>query len=359
MRFLLFLAAFSLSAQTGENVLLVVNRRSEVSVHIGDYYRDRRAVPPANVCVLNSTPAEEIRWEEYVRQIEQPIVACLKKGRLAQKISYVVTTSGVPLKIDGAGKGLDSERSSVDSELALLPAKLKGVRVERAGRFPNPFFRQRDAPFRPDRFSIYLVTRLTAFDLAGVKRMVDRSMGAVNRGKVVIDLRSDDDEQGNDWLRNAYILLPESRVRLDATKSVLTGQADVIGYASWGSNDKARSRRFLGFQWLPGAIATEYVSTNARTMAKPPEKWNITSWADRLNFFAGSPQGLSGDLLLEGATGVSGNVYEPYLDSCVRPDYLFPAYLKGRNLAESFYLAMPHLSWQGVVLGDPLCELKK
>ena len=39
----------------------------------------------------------------------------------------------------------------------------------------------------------------------------------------------------------------------------------------------------------------------------------------------------------------------------MRPDILFPAYVSGFNLAESFYLAMPYLSWQTVVVGDPLC----
>jgi uncharacterized protein (TIGR03790 family) len=68
---------------------------------------------------------------------------------------------------------------------------------------------------------------------------------------------------------------------------------------------------------------------------------------------------LSADAIHEGATGASGNVYEPFLAACVRPDYLLPAYYRGRNLAESYYLAMPFLSWQGIVLGDPLCSLGK
>jgi hypothetical protein len=41
----------------------------------------------------------------------------------------------------------------------------------------------------------------------------------------------------------------------------------------------------------------------------------------------------------------------------MRPEYVLPAYASGRNLAESYYLGMPFLSWQGVVLGDPLCAL--
>ena len=42
-----------------------------------------------------------------------------------------------------------------------------------------------------------------------------------------------------------------------------------------------------------------------------------------------------------------------------RPDFLLPAYFKGRNLAESYYLSIHSLSWQNVVLGDPLCAIGK
>ena len=54
-------------------------------------------------------------------------------------------------------------------------------------------------------------------------------------------------------------------------------------------------------------------------------------------------------------TGVAGHVAEPYLNATIRPNVLFPAYLQGFNLIESFYLAMPSLSWQTVVVGDVLC----
>jgi uncharacterized protein (TIGR03790 family) len=62
-------------------------------------------------------------------------------------------------------------------------------------------------------------------------------------------------------------------------------------------------------------------------------------------------------MIHEGASGVSGNVYEPFLTGCARPDLVLPAYFEGRNLAESFYLGLPFLSWQGVVLGDPLMSI--
>jgi uncharacterized protein (TIGR03790 family) len=355
----LLLAISGLHAQTGENVLLVVNQNDTVSRQIGDYYRPRRSVPAGNVCKLSTTSNEEIDWKTYEEQIERPVAACLTKGQLQEKVLYIVTTLGVPLKIDGSGRGFLSTRASVDSELTLLYGKLKGKTYGREGTVPNPLFMKRDTPFRHPLFPIYLVTRLAAYDLADVKAMIDRSLAARNRGKFVLDLKSAGDEQGNDWLRTAALLLPAARTLLEESPRVVKNEKDVIGYASWGSNDSSRTTRFLNFQWLPGAVATEYVSTSARTFQRPPDSWNITSWSDGAHFFAGSPQNLSADLLHEGATGASGNVYEPYLTGCVRPDYLLPAYHEGRNLAESYYLGLMYLSWQSVVLGDPLCSLGK
>ncbi|HTS62398.1 MAG TPA: TIGR03790 family protein [Candidatus Acidoferrales bacterium] len=352
------LAVSALRAQTGDNVLLVVNKNHAGSREIGEYYRPRRSVPPKNVCYLATTSEEEIQWNTYQEQVERPVGDCLKKAGLVEKVLYIVTTLGVPLKVDGPGSGPMSEHASVDSELALLYGKLRGTQYYRAGGVANPFYMRRDARFQHPAFPIYLVTRLAAYDVADVKAMIDRSLAARNRGKFVIDLQSEKDEPGNNWLRTAAMLLPSNRVTVDETTKVLYGQKDVIGYASWGSNDAARRQRWLHFEWLPGAVAAEFVSTSARTFKRPPETWKPTEWGDREHYFGGSPQGLIGDLIHEGVTGASGNTYEPYLAYCVRPDYLLPAYAEGRNLADSFYMAMPELSWQGVVTGDPLCALK-
>jgi uncharacterized protein (TIGR03790 family) len=359
VRFLpLFLLGHSLHAQSGENVLLVVNRNVPVSRQIADYYRPRRAVPVKNVCTIDTTGDEEIQWGVYEQQIERPIGECLKRAGLVESVLYIVTTMGVPLKVDGPGARDSAEHASVDSELALLYGKLKGAKYARPGGIANPFFMRRDTPFLHPTFPIYLVTRLAAYDLADVQAMIDRSLAARNRGRFVIDLQSAKDEPGNDWLRTAAMLLPKPRVILDETTRPLYNQSAVIGYASWGSNDDHRTQRMLHFQWLPGAIAAEYVSTSARTFRRPPDSWVPGSdWGDKSRYFAETPQGLVADLIHEGATGASGNTYEPYLTGCVRPDYLLPAYHQGRNLAESYYLALPLLSWQGVIVGDPLCRL--
>ena len=354
---LLLCLAATLSAQTGNNVLLVVNENSAVSRRIAAYYAARRSVPAVNVCRIRTTEDEEIQRAVYERDIAAPVMHCLKTRKLAEKILYLVTTLGVPLKIEGAG-GRAGDAASVDSELTLLYERLKGKTLATAGPLPNPFFSRRDVPFRRPRFPIYLVTRLAAYDFDDVKGMIDRSLSARNHGKMVLDANSPDGGPGNEWLRTAAILLPAGRVLFDESPAVVSNQAGVIGYGSWGSNDPRRKQRRLGFRWLPGAIVTEYVSSNGRTFRRPPENWTFSTWEDREHHFAGSPQSLSADYLHEGATGASGHVYEPFLQYTPRPDYLFPAYLGGRNLAESYWLSIPALSWMNIVLGDPLCQIR-
>jgi uncharacterized protein (TIGR03790 family) len=356
---ILLLGALPALAQTGANVLVVVNDSSLFSRHIAEYYVHRRSIPLTNVCHLNVTINEEISRDIYDKGIEAPIAACLTSRALSQTILYIVTTLGVPLRVAGSGGAMDTTTCAVDSELTLLYAKMRGGKFRTNGLVPNPFFEKRDMPFQHPRFPMYLVTRLAGYDFEDVKRIIDRSLEARNRGKFVIDLKSSDNEAGNDWLRAAAKLLPADRVVLDETDKVLYDQRDVIGYAAWGSNDPNRKRRFVGFQWLPGAIATEYVSTNGRTFQRPPDTWPITSWKDQLHFFAGSPQTLTADYIHEGATGCSGHVAEPYLIATPRPDLVLPAYFSGRNLAESYYLGIRGLSWQNIVIGDPLCQLGK
>jgi uncharacterized protein (TIGR03790 family) len=223
----------------------------------------------------------------------------------------------------------------------------------------NPFFGKVAAVFRHPDFPIYLVTRLSGYDFADVKGIIDRALVARNRGNFVIDLKQLDSTPGNGWLRSAARVLPKERVIIDDTGKVLYNQRDVIAYASWGSNDPDRKQREMGFQWLPGAIMTEYVSTNGRTFTRPPETWKVGSWDDAKTWFLGSPQTLTADYVHDGATGASGHVYEPFLQFTPRPDILLPAYYHGRNLAESYYLAIPALSWMNIVVGDPLCALGK
>jgi uncharacterized protein (TIGR03790 family) len=349
-----------LCAQGPKNVLIVVNDNSSLSREIGEYYALRRGVPANNICRIRTTQNETILRGDYNREIATPIANFLRTRQLVESVLYIATTAGVPLRVlHTSGQGMTTDGAAVDSELTLLYADIHSGRPHALpGSLPSPFFGKRDAKFSHPQFPMYLVTRLAAYDFDGVKGMIDRALEAKNRGKFVIDLKaSGGDETGDNWLRNAAILLPKERTIFDDSMKVLYGATDVIGYASWGSNDPNRDKRFVGFHWLPGAIMTEYVSTNGRTFARPPDNWNISTWGTPTLWFAGSPQSMTADYILEGATGASGHTDEPYLTLTPRPDFLLPAYYHGRNLAESYYLSIRGLSWQNIVVGDPLCSL--
>jgi uncharacterized protein (TIGR03790 family) len=96
---------------------------------------------------------------------------------------------------------------SIDRDAAIG----RGEKFRMNGLVPNPFFEKRDMPFQHPRFPMYLVTRLAGYDFEDVKGLIDRSLEAKNRGKFVIDLKSSDNQAGNDWLRAAAKLLPPDR----------------------------------------------------------------------------------------------------------------------------------------------------
>ena len=360
MKFLaaVLLTAIAALAQKPENVLIVVNQSSAVSRQIGEYYRLKRNIPAGNVCTIKTKPEERIERIVFQQEVSKPVKACLQGRGLTEKILYIVTTMGVPLNVLGK-IAQDGDYASVDSELTLLYRDIKSGPHSLPGPLPNPFFGERDASFTHPRYDIYLVTRLAGYDLEDVKAIIDKALIAKNRGKFVIDLRADNSTPGNEWLRNAAFLLPRDRTIIDDSPKVLTNLADVIAFASWGSNDRDRKERTLHMQWLPGAIMTEYVSTNARTFVKPPDSWTIGPWSNKALYYVDSPQTLTADYIHEGVTGASGHTDEPYLAMCPRPDYVLPSYYTGRNLAESFYSGIPAVSWQNVVIGDPLCSLGK
>jgi uncharacterized protein (TIGR03790 family) len=238
-----------------------------------------------------------------------------------------------------------------------------GINVPIAGSIPNPYFA--GAPgATPKRFThdvadIYLVTRLDAFTAAEAQALVDRASSPSRDGEIVLDEKVTGlDKTGDRWLEEAANDLRAhgfERVLLERTTDVVPPQANVLGYYSWGSNDPSFKRRRTGFSFVPGAIAGMFVSSDARTFREPPADWNIGPWGNRSTYFADSPQSLVGDLIRDGVTGVAGHVAEPDLGGTARPFVLFPAYVSGLNLAEAFYAAIPYLSWQNIVVGDPLC----
>jgi uncharacterized protein (TIGR03790 family) len=350
-------------AQTPENVLIVVNSDSPDSLKIGEYYQRKRAIPTDNLLRISVSTDEQIPRTVFERSIDAPIAAWIAQHRAHDRLLFIVLTKGIPLRISGTA-GRNGIVASVDSELALLYRRMTGQPVAPAGPLPNPYFLGTRSvgearPFSHERHDFYLVTRLDGYTVADVIGLIDRGSAAGRNGRFVLDQRgSITPEAGNQWLERAAEVLRAlgmtDRVLLDTSSEVVRNQPNLLGYYSWGSNDPAMKSRQIGLEFEPGALAATFVSTDGRTFKEPPADWTYGRWDNPRTFFAGSPQSLVGDLIRGGVTGVAGHVAEPYLDATIRPDILFPAYVSGFTLAESFYLAMPSLSWQTIVIGDPL-----
>lgn len=360
------LAATTVLAQTGDNVAVVINDASAASQRIGEYYVRKRSVPAENVVHLTAPTTDEVKRSDYNSRIEGPIAAAILKNNLEDRILYIVLTKGVPLRIQGTS-GQNGTTASVDSELTLLYRRLSGRPVSTAGPVQNPYFLGTAAigdaqPFSHARSDIYLVTRLDAFTVDEAIGLIDKGLAPVTTGRIVLDEKATlFDRTGEEWLEQAATRLKEmgveGQVLLDASAKGVHDVDNVLGYYSWGSNDPDNRARRSRLRFVTGALAATYVSTDARTFEEPPAGWEPTgNFGDKKSWFAGSPQNLTGDLIRDGASGAAGQVAEPYFAAIVRPQVLFPAYFSGFNLAESFYLAIPAIGWQTVVIGDPLCR---
>jgi uncharacterized protein (TIGR03790 family) len=353
------------SAQTADNVLLVINDSSPASVQIGEYYARKRSIAQDHIVHLKAPVGESIARNEYEGYIAAAISNGLIRGDLQDKVLYIVLTKGIPLRITGT-EGRDGTVSSVDSELTLLYRRMVGEQVAVAGRIANPYYLAEKPVSEAKLFSrltsdIYLVTRLDGFSVDDVLKLIDRGSAPVADGKIVLDQRAAvlDRAGGDQWLAAARDQLTASgaggRVVFDSTRGPATADGPVIGYYSWGSNDGALRTRDVGLDFAPGSIGGTFVSSDGRTFTEPPKDWVPGPTDKPLGLFGSGSQSLAGDLIRRGLTGASAHVAEPFIDATIRPQVLFPAYLAGFNLAESFYLAMPYLSWETVILGDPLC----
>jgi uncharacterized protein (TIGR03790 family) len=363
---LVILVPVAAAAQTADNLLVVINDFSPASVEVGEYYAHARTVAVDHIVHVKTVTTDTIARAEYERTIESPIFAWLSQGSLQDTVLYIVLTKGVPLRIAGTG-GLEGTVASVDSELTLLYRKLLGVQPPIVGRLPNPYFLGdkpvgEAKPFTRFTADTYLVTRLDGFTVDDVRKLIDRGLAPTRDGKIVLDEKATlmttlIDRGGDQWLEQTATRLQQAgagdRVVLETTRAVATASGPVIGYYSWGSNDPANRLRHFGLDFANGALAGMFVSTDGRTFTEPPVGWMPGGGPQSAGF---GSQSLAGDLIHDGITGVAAHVAEPFLDATIRPQILFPAYLAGFNLAESFYLAMPYLSWQTVVIGDPLCS---
>jgi uncharacterized protein (TIGR03790 family) len=343
----LVLNASAVGAQTAANVAVVINDSSPASVRIGEHYAATRGIPADNVIRITVPPGDAITRASFGTDIEAPLARALNRRDLQDRVLYIVLTKGIPLRITGT-VGPQGTTASVDSELTLLYRRMTGRPVPPGGPIDNPYYAGEAAggvaqPFSHKAHDIYLVTRLDGFAVEDVITLIDRGLEPETAGNLVFDQRADARGALPDrWMAEAADALrartPVRSVLLERSTKPVTTAEPVLGYFSWGATDPSMRGQPLDLAFARGSIAATLASSDAATFEPA----------------ANAFRPIAGDLIKAGASGVGAYAGEPYLQSTFRPQILFSASLDGLPLAEAFYRAQPHLSWQAVVLGDPL-----
>ena len=403
IRFILLLLGLSVIVAANETpvtepgmanrVVVIRNGKSPVSRAVADDYAQRRGI--SNVLTITcqdaavDANAETIAFAAFQKDIEAPLRAFLASH---PGIDFIVLTKGIPIRLADAPQGSHAGRLALDSYLAALDYdKLPGaIRVDItdpsysrdfhglawANRFWNGTER-----FSHAKFGGYLVTRLDGYTESDAKALTTRSLAAERsmragsrpEGKILLDIcpsfgfsnkakpphsilpaqlavgemvkitTDSDYSEFNSDMRLAAELLTVKHVpvELETTDRFAGGLVGLIGYVSWGSNDRkfdAVAYHSLGF--TPGAISETAVSTSARTF---------------LPTHGG--QSLVADLIAQGVTGMKGYTDEPFLLAVGSPSIMFDHYTRGETLAESLYAASSLVGWQDIVIGDPLCRV--
>lgn len=333
-------------------VAVVINSTNTDSARIGEYYIAKRKIPAKNVIRISTTHSEEITPDAYATEIEAPVRKALAK---LPGIDFIVLTKGTPIRIGDQGG------YSVDGALAAMNLKTRQIK-QKPGQFlpdeldmdmavreaRNPYFAATER-FSSKKFGgMYLVTRLIGYTVQDCFKLVDNSLNAKpSKGPFLIDSQPAY-TPGSGYYPMEQLMqratqalqLKNVDVYYEQTESFSDGREPLMGYISWGSNDKSFDvEAYHRLRFKPGAIAETYVSTSARTFG--PNR---------------SGQSLIGDLIQQGVTGAKGYVSEPFTFALCPGEYLFGRYYGGFNLAESFYAASPVVKWKDMVIGDPLCR---
>ena len=357
LRFLLAFAASLLSSWglTPAQVVVVYNTESKRSEQCARAYCARRSIPAAQCVALSGVPrSQDITRQEFDAKLRYPLIMHARQHSwrlpVAQQqglkpVYAMVLMPDIPLRIkeeNEPGKKLGfafQNCASVDSELALL-----GANYSTSGPLSNPFF-NRDGRLEEAKPPVLAVTRIDAPDDVSIRRMIQFPAEVEQRGLwgwTVVD-QGGPYPQGDEWFtyvarqarENGQPLFhEESKSTLAATFPLMGDTAVYFGWYAHPANGPFNPKTAADFRFAPGAIAY-HLHSYSGTSVKDANSW-------------------VGALLQRGAVVTAGNVYEPTLGGCLKPDVFFNRLLKGYTVAEAALMATPWLSWQGVVLGDPL-----
>jgi uncharacterized protein (TIGR03790 family) len=392
---ILFLSSKTFALGVDEIVVLA-NKNASGSIEVAKYYMKERSIPESHLITLWITDKEWCSREDFQQKVVLPVRRLLNENDVFKKVRCLVTTYGLPLKISppemtqdqkdlvkslkekryAMGKDLEKipkeeaekrksiqnelkrmsdrvmaiskkdHRSSFDSELSLVLEENYPLK----GWVKNPFFLGfKGHNINISKNKVLMVSRLDGPDAKTVKRIINDSIAVEKtglKGTAYFDARWKDPGEKNVSGYASYDRSIHLAARGVADKSKLKvivddKQAlfqpgdcpDAALYCGWYSHHKYID----AFKWVPGAVGYHIASSECSTLKN--EKSQV--WCKKM--------------IDNGVAATIGPVGEPYLQSFPVPEIFFDLLVKGTlSLVECYTLSLPYLSWQMVLVGDPL-----
>jgi uncharacterized protein (TIGR03790 family) len=369
----------SRAADTGDQVVVVYNSRMPESRALAEHYAKRRNVPSGQIIGLSLPQSQDISRAEFQDLLQKPLAKMLEQKKLwhigseiipavndkpsrvlwkvkESKIRYAVLCYGVPVRInsdpnrpEAADESIRPEmrrnEAAVDSELAVLPCIEQ--RLPLAGPLQNPLYGATNAAWFHPTNGVLMVARLDGPSAVTARDMVDKAIQAETDGlwgRAYFDLRNTADpnyKMGDNWLRAGAEICRKLGFETVVDESPETFRAEfpmsqIAFYFGWYDGNASGPFTRSQVEFMPGAFAYHLHSFSATDLRNATNYW-------------------IGPLLAKGATASVGYVYEPYLSGTMEVAVFVARFLfEGMSLGESAYAALPVLSWQTTIVGDPL-----
>lgn len=334
------------------DVGVIVNDNSQVSIDIANYFKQARNIPEVNMIHIQTVTDEIIDTTEF-RNIQYQIKNYILQNNLQDQLNYLVTTKGVPFNIEVDSCSYVSpltfmKCSSVESELTLL-LSADSAKILLISYFSNPYYGSSEH-FSRAEYDLFLVSRLDGKTKQEVFDLIDKSGPGsyVNKefGQFIFDISYLSDTNSIFDLFSGMMYPAIDTLASHGWNAVFhgdtlvpTNEDHVLGYVGLIRKSFHGS---LDFNWEKGSFC-EFIATG-------PE----FTFYDSLNY-DGNIQ--MADVIGEGCASGSGYVHATYGSQITDYATFFGRYTMERsdpyNLAESYYMAAKPLSWMNVLVGDP------
>ena len=328
-------------------VLILTNKDTPISAQVGRMYEKLRDIPPANILSLALGPDRQITPDQYWSKAAPSIKKYLEAN---PEIRCILTTSGVPYTIQAPDD--KDEGAAFDSELAAVLREQPGNRKRGEA---NPLFvggANTAGVTDPRKLQMVYVVRLDGPDLKTITRMVEDAIAIEKTG---LDGPAFGDARGLDGVTGNGVGDASIRASIDRFSGAGFISTLDMKPESWKQPKGGVGNQAAGAAFYLGWYDLENFQDifGEQGLARGSIAWHIAS-AEAVDIWNPDGKGWCINLMRRGAAITLGPVREPYLAAFPHGDIFTEALLQGESVAESYWLALPQVSWQMVLLGDPL-----